>query len=103
MRGGNAGGEQKKGIRSPLFELGISILECIERATGPLSLTKIAQACGMTVSKAHFYLVSLNRAGLVTQDSVGGHYRLGPAALRLGLSALAKLESWSWRVPKWHA
>ena len=90
MRGGNAGGEQKKGIQS--FELGISILECIERATGPLSLTKIAQACGMTVSKAHFYLVSLNRAGLVTQDSVGGHYRLGPAALRLGLSALAKLD-----------
>jgi DNA-binding IclR family transcriptional regulator len=81
---------QRKGIQS--IELGFSVLECIERAGGPLSLTKIAQACGMTASKAHFYLVSLSRVGLVAQDTIGGQYRLGPAALRLGLSALAQQD-----------
>jgi DNA-binding IclR family transcriptional regulator len=81
---------QRKGIQS--FEVGFTVLECIERAGGPLPLTKIAQACGMTMSKVHFYLVSLNRVGLVAQDSVGGQYRLGPAALRLGLSALAQQD-----------
>jgi DNA-binding IclR family transcriptional regulator len=81
---------QRKGIQS--FELGFTVLECIERAGAPLTLTKIAQSCGMTASKVHFYLVSLSRVGLVAQDSVGGQYRLGPAALRLGLSALAQLD-----------
>ena len=82
---------QRKGIQS--LEVGMAVLECIERAGGPLPLTKIAQACGMTASKAHFYLVSLSRVGLVSQDSIGGHYRLGPAALRLGLSALAQQDT----------
>jgi DNA-binding IclR family transcriptional regulator len=81
---------QRKGIQS--IELGFTVLDCIERAGGPLPLTKIAQACGMTASKAHFYLVSLSRVGLVAQDSLGGHYRLGPAALRIGLSALAQQD-----------
>jgi DNA-binding IclR family transcriptional regulator len=82
---------QRKGIQS--LEVGMAVLECIERAGGPLPLNKIAQACGMTASKAHFYLVSLSRVGLVSQDSLGGQYRLGPAALRLGLSALAQQDA----------
>jgi DNA-binding IclR family transcriptional regulator len=81
---------QRKGIQS--IEVGIAVLECIEQAAGPISLSRIAQSCGMTPSKAHFYLVSLNRVGLVSQDSLGGLYRLGPAALRLGLSALAQCD-----------
>lgn len=80
----------RKGIQS--FELGIGVLECVERAHGPISLSRIAQSCGMTPSKAHFYLVSLARVGLVSQDAVGGHYRLGPTALRLGLSALSQCD-----------
>lgn len=81
---------QRKGIQS--FEVGMGVLECIERAGGPLPLTKIAQSCGMTASKAHFYLVSLSRVGLVSQAAIGGQYRLGPTALRLGLSALAQQD-----------
>jgi DNA-binding IclR family transcriptional regulator len=80
----------RKGIQS--FEIGIGLLECIERAGRPISLSRIAQLCGMTPSKAHFYLVSLGRVGLVSQDSLGGLYRLGPAALRLGLSALSQCD-----------
>jgi DNA-binding IclR family transcriptional regulator len=82
---------QRKGIQS--LEVGMSVLECIERAGGALPLTKIAKSCGMTASKTHFYLVSLGRVGLVSQGSIGGHYRLGPAALRLGLSALAQQDA----------
>jgi DNA-binding IclR family transcriptional regulator len=81
---------QRKGIQS--IEVGIAVLECIERAAAPIALSRIAQSCGMTPSKAHFYLVSLSRVGLVSQDTLGGLYRLGPAALRLGLSALAQCD-----------
>jgi len=80
----------RKGIQS--IEIGIGLLECIEQAGGPISLSRIAQLRRMTPSKAHFYLVSLGRVGLVSQDSVGGLYRLGPAALRLGLSALSQCD-----------
>jgi len=80
----------RKGIQS--IEIGIGLLEHIEQAGGPISLSRIAQLCSMTPSKAHFYLVSLGRVGLVSQDSVGGLYRLGPAALRLGLSALSRCD-----------
>lgn len=82
---------KRKGIQS--FELGIGVLECIESAGGAIALSRIAQHCGMAPSKAHFYLVSLQRVGLVSQDSTGGHYRLGPAALRLGLSALSQCDA----------
>lgn len=81
---------KRKGIQS--FELGIGVLECIEAAGGAISLSRIAQHCGMAPSKAHFYLVSLQRVGLVSQDTIGGRYRLGPAALRLGLSALSQCD-----------
>lgn len=80
----------RKGIRS--IEIGIGVLECIERAGGPISLSRISKLCAMTPSKAHFYLVSLGRVGLVSQDNLGGLYRLGPAALRLGLSALSQCD-----------
>ncbi|MDE2227899.1 MAG: IclR family transcriptional regulator [Alphaproteobacteria bacterium] len=80
----------RKGIQS--IEVGFRVLECLERALTPLSLTEIAQTTGMAASKVHFYLISFARVGLVTQDAYGGRYRLGPAALRLGLSALAQLD-----------
>ena len=39
----------------------------------------------MSAAKAHRYLVSFQRLGLVTQDSRTARYDLGPAALKLGL------------------
>lgn len=82
--------DTRRGIQS--IEVGFRVLECLERATAPLSLTEIAQATAMAASKVQFYLISFARVGLVTQDTYGGRYRLGPAALRLGLSALAQLD-----------
>lgn len=82
--------DTRRGIQS--IEVGFRVLECLERAVTPLSLTEIAQMTSMAASKIHFYLISFARVGLVTQEAYGGRYRLGPAALRLGLSALAQLD-----------
>lgn len=46
----------------------------------------------MPAAKAHRYLVSFQRMGLVSQDPLSARYHLGPFALALGLSALASLD-----------
>jgi DNA-binding IclR family transcriptional regulator len=79
---------QPKGIRS--IETGFRVLRSLELASHPLTLTQIAEASAIGMSSARFYLVSLMRAGAVTQTSAGGRYRLGPAALRMGLAALSQ-------------
>jgi DNA-binding IclR family transcriptional regulator len=55
-------------------------------------LKDVAQHAGMSASKAHFYMVSFKRVGLVTRHEVTGHYALGRYALDLGLSALRRLD-----------
>jgi DNA-binding IclR family transcriptional regulator len=47
----------------------------------------------MSAAKAHRYLVSFQRLGLVVQDSRSTRYDLGPAALKLGLAALSRLDA----------
>src|SRR5690606_7614987 len=42
--------------------------------------------------KAHPYLVSFTRVGLVQQDDTTGQYELGPFALQMGLVSLQRLE-----------
>jgi hypothetical protein len=46
----------------------------------------------MSAAKAHRYLVSFQRIGLVTQDARTSRYDLGPASLKLGLASLARLD-----------
>src|SRR6185503_7212036 len=52
--------DRRRGIQS--LEIGLRVLECLEHASDPLTLTQIAQATGMRPSKVHIYLVSLMRA-----------------------------------------
>ena len=64
----------------------------------------VAAAAGMSAAKAHRYLVSFQRLGLVTQDPRTARYDLGPAALKLGLASLARLDAMRLareRVPGW--
>jgi len=75
-----------KGIQS--IEHGYRLLEALEHSGGGLSLKDLASAAGMSPSKAHFYLTSLVRVGLVSQAAVGGHYEFGPAAIRFGMAVL---------------
>ncbi|HKU98335.1 MAG TPA: helix-turn-helix domain-containing protein, partial [Vineibacter sp.] len=73
-------------------EIGAQILDALAAATGPSTLSEIAKRTGMTASKAHRYLVSFGKSGLVRQDPISSRYDLGEMALRLGLAAVSRLK-----------
>ena len=77
------------GIRS--IELGTALLRALAESDGPLSLSALAGAADMPPAKAHRYLASFVRSGLVTRHEAGGRYDLGPFALELGYSAMAQM------------
>jgi DNA-binding IclR family transcriptional regulator len=68
------------------------VIEAVQAGRGPLSLTQIAAASGMSASKTHRYLVSLGRVGLVTQSQRAGLYDFGPAMRRIGVEALRRID-----------
>ncbi len=78
------------GIQS--IEIGVPLLRALAEARTPLTLSALAGAVGMPPSKAHKYLASFIRCGLVTQAESGGRYDLGPFALDLGLSAMRRID-----------
>lgn len=57
-----------------------------------MPLSRIAADSGLQPSKTHRYLVSLLRTGLVSQEVGTGLYNLGPAARRLGVEALRRVD-----------
>jgi DNA-binding IclR family transcriptional regulator len=79
-----------KGINS--VEVGIRVLDVLARAGGPLALRDVSRLSGLSPSQAHRYLASLIRQAMVVQDRDTGFYDLGPAAVRIGLAALNRLE-----------
>jgi DNA-binding IclR family transcriptional regulator len=80
----------QQGIQS--IEVGARILQALARASRPQMLRDLAAAAQMPPAKAHRYLVSFARMGLVEQQAETGLYDLGSFALELGLGALARLE-----------
>ncbi|SNR75199.1 transcriptional regulator, IclR family [Haloechinothrix alba] len=70
----------------------MTVLQAIEQGLRPMSLTEIAAAADMGASKAHRYLVSLCRVGLVAQSQRSGLYDLGPGMRRLGIEALRRMD-----------
>jgi DNA-binding IclR family transcriptional regulator len=98
-RNGLATRKQKarKGIQS--IEVGQRLLEVLASAPGPMALGELADAALMPPSKAHRYLVSYCRGGLIEQEGESGHYGLGRFALDLGLAALGRLEGISVALP----
>jgi DNA-binding IclR family transcriptional regulator len=82
--------KSQAGIQS--VEVGFALLEALTRAPAAMMLRDLAQEAGMSAAKAHRYLVSYQRLGLVVQD-VSTRYDLGPAALKLGLAALERLDA----------
>jgi DNA-binding IclR family transcriptional regulator len=81
----------RAGIQS--VEVGFSLLDALGQAPGPLMLRDLAKAAGMSAAKAHRYLVSFQRLQLVVQDGASTRYDLGPAALKLGLASLSRLDA----------
>lgn len=70
----------------------MTVLRALEQGRGPMSLTQLAAASDMSPSKAHRYLVSLGRVGLVSRSHGSGLYDLGPAMRRLGMEALRRMD-----------
>jgi DNA-binding IclR family transcriptional regulator len=73
-------------------ESGFRLLQVLVDAGIPLTLRDLAARAGMTSSRAHPYLVSFTRVGVVQQDSASGQYELGPFALQMGLVSLQRLD-----------
>jgi DNA-binding IclR family transcriptional regulator len=86
------GGEEKlrSGIQS--IEVGFRLLEVLTHEPRAMMLRDLAQQAGMSPAKAHRYLVSFQRLGVVAQDPLSGRYELGGFALQLGLARLARLD-----------
>lgn len=84
------GRKPQQGIQS--IEVGARILQALVQASRPQMLKDLAAAAAMPAAKAHRYLVSFARMGLVEQQADTGLYDLGSFALELGLGALARLE-----------
>jgi DNA-binding IclR family transcriptional regulator len=80
----------RQGIQS--VETGVCLLQALAGGSRAMSLKDLSLAAGMPAAKAHRYLVSLCRMGLVEQDVATSHYDLGTAALQLGLAALSRLD-----------
>lgn len=74
------------------IEVGGRLLLALADSPGPMGLKDLAAKAGLSASRAHPYLVSFGRLGLIEQEAVSGHYALGPAALQLGLSCLRQLD-----------
>ncbi|MCX7742686.1 MAG: IclR family transcriptional regulator [Tepidimonas sp.] len=79
-----------RGIQS--IEVGGQLLKALVRAGSALALKDLARAAGMSAAKAHPYLVSFGKLGLIEQDPVSGRYGLGPLALQLGLIGLQQVD-----------
>ena len=89
-RGRRGADRERQGIQS--IEVGSKLLEVLARSAGPLSLRDLSREANMSASKAHRYLVSLLRTGLVLQDPVTNRYDVGFLALKLGLAALTRID-----------
>jgi len=78
----------QRGIQS--IEVGGQLLRALVHSGRPMALKDLAREAEMTPAKAHPYMVSFGRLGLIEQDRASGHYLLGPLALQLGLIAMAQ-------------
>jgi DNA-binding IclR family transcriptional regulator len=81
---------ESRGIQS--IEVGGELLRALARCGEPMMLRDLAREAGMTPAKAHPYLASFSRIGLIEQDETTGRYEIGALALELGLISLRRLS-----------
>jgi DNA-binding IclR family transcriptional regulator len=82
--------KKSAGIQS--VEVGASLLRALAENASPMTLTSLAKQARMSLSKAHKYLASFIRIGLVRQDSATGRYMLGRFAAEIGFAALRSID-----------
>ena len=81
----------QRGIQS--IDVGGRLLQALSRSSGAMMLKELAETADMPAAKAHAYLVSFCKLGMIEQDAVTGRYDLGPLALQLGLVSLNRLDA----------
>ncbi len=81
---------EPRGIQS--IEVGGRLLLALAHHGQPLALKDLAAAADMSAGKAHPYLVSFIKLGLVERETEGGRYGLGPLALQMGLIGLQQYD-----------
>jgi DNA-binding IclR family transcriptional regulator len=81
---------EQRGIQS--VEVGGQLLIALAHTGRPMALKDLAHDAGMSPAKAHPYLVSFGKLGLIAQDPGSGRYGLGPLALQLGLISLQQFD-----------
>ena len=79
-----------RGIQS--IEVGGQLLLALAHQGQPMALKDLARDAGMSPAKAHPYLVSFGKLGLIEQVAGSGRYGLGPLALQLGLISLQQFD-----------
>jgi DNA-binding IclR family transcriptional regulator len=82
--------EDRRGIQS--IEVGGRLLKAAAARGQPLPLKVLSQAAGMSPAKAHPYLVSFCKLGLMRQDPATGYYGLGPLAMEMGLIGIQQID-----------
>ena len=82
--------KESRGIQS--IEVGGRLLRALVHLGRPAPLKDLAREADMTAAKAHPYLVSFGKLGLIEQDASTGHYGLGSLALQLGLISLQQVD-----------
>lgn len=80
----------RSGIQS--IEVGFRLLDVLTSEPRAMMLRDLAHRAGMSPAKAHRYLVSFSRLGVVAQDPVSVRYELGGFALQMGLARLARVD-----------
>ncbi len=80
----------QRGIQS--VEVGGQLLRALAHHGRPMALKDLAREAGMSAAKAHPYLVSFGKLGLIERDETSGRYGLGPLAMQLGLISLQQYD-----------
>ena len=85
-------GDEKEQRAVQSVEVGGRLLLVLANNLEPMTLKELAAQAQLTPSRAHPYLVSFAKLGLIEQVAASGRYGLGPAALQVGLTCLHQLD-----------
>jgi DNA-binding IclR family transcriptional regulator len=78
------------GVQS--VEIAGRLLKTLAQLGGPQTLKDFSAAAGLSPAKAHRYLVSLIREGLIEQSAIDCRYDFGGAAREIGRAAINRLD-----------
>ena len=90
--------KERRGIGA--IEVGGLLLNALVNSGRAMSLGELSRESGMPASKAHAYLVSFGKLGLIEQDTATSAYQLGPFALQMGLVSLQQITPVKLAIPE---